>query len=270
MSCMTPYHKKGEENLPLPCGKCPFCLATRVSQWSFRLMREDRNAKTANFVTFTYAPEHVPKSPNGYKTLLKKDYQDFMKRLRKQSPSLPKIKYYAVGEYGSTTMRPHYHAIIFNADIELVQKAWEKGYIYNGDVREESVGYTLKYINKKGKIPMHRNDDRIKEFSLMSKGLGESYLSENMINWHKEMPNQRVYCNLKGGRKIAMPRYYKNKIFDKKELYEFADYVKNLSDIKMNEYVENNINHHNDILEGIKQSQKSHDFKTQQLKNNRI
>ena len=27
------------------------------------------------------------------------------------------LKYYAVGEYGGQTKRPHYHIVIFNADL---------------------------------------------------------------------------------------------------------------------------------------------------------
>lgn len=110
--------------------------------------------------------------------LSKRDIQLFLKRLRKAHEShrgqMQPIKYYAVGEYGGITGRPHYHIILFNADIELIQDAWQNGQVHYGKVSGASVGYTLKYMTKPSRIPMHRNDDRTKEFSLMSKGLGKN------------------------------------------------------------------------------------------------
>lgn len=35
-----------------------------------------------------------------------------------------------------------------------------------------------------------------------------------MIRWHAADFKNRMYCNLKDGKKIAMPRYYKEKVFD--------------------------------------------------------
>jgi hypothetical protein len=133
------------------------------------------------FLTLTYDTAHVPITEKGYMTLCKSDVQLFLKRLRKSLPE-SKIKYYAVGEYGGKTMRPHYHLILFGADFASAAKAWcvedrhtrkrcAIGQCHYGVVTGASVGYTLKYIQKPGKIPMHRNDDRVKEFSLMSKDL---------------------------------------------------------------------------------------------------
>lgn len=107
-------------------------------------------------------------------TLDKTHVQLFMKRLRKAQCGNGKspIKYYCCGEYGGKTNRPHYHAILFNAKIELLQDAWQYGSLFYGmDVNEAAVGYTLKYMCKPSRIPMHANDDRLPEFALMSKEL---------------------------------------------------------------------------------------------------
>ena len=48
----------------------------------------------------------------------------------------------------------------------------------------------------------------------MSKGLGKNYIND-MIAWHYSDLFDRVYCPLPGGEKIAMPRYYKEKIYAK-------------------------------------------------------
>lgn len=217
-ACLTPFIVKQHDNIPVPCGKCPECKARRISGWSFRLMNEFKRASSGYFITLTYDTKHVPISRNGFMELRKRDVQLFFKRLRKAHTAADTfnnpIKYYAAGEYGGKTKRPHYHIILFNAKLELIQPSWDLGQIHYGEVNEASVGYTLKYISKMSKFPMHRNDDRQPEFSLMSKRLGFNYLTPQMIKWHNDDPNNRMYCNIEDGKKISMPRYYKEKIYD--------------------------------------------------------
>jgi hypothetical protein len=208
------------QKIPVPCGKCPACLKRKTSGWSFRLIKEGDISKSALFVTLTYENENLHYTEKGFKNLSKADVQKFFKRLRKLSCN--KLKYYAVGEYGSKTCRPHYHIILFNANREIVHKAWTLdkkpiGSIFIGDVTDASIGYTLKYMSKKGKIPVHKNDDRQKEFQLMSKGLGKNYLTEKMIRWHKDDLENRMYVPIKDNKKIAMPRYYKDKMYSESE-----------------------------------------------------
>lgn len=167
-------------------------------------------------------------------SLDKEHFPLFMKRYRKahikkygKSDKYP-IRYFAVGEYGGKTNRPHYHAIMFNVDILLVEKCWKHGYIHCGSVSEASIGYTLKYMMKESKIPMHRNDDRQKEFQLMSKGLGHGYLTDNVKEWHKNDLLNRMYCPLEDGKKIAMPRYYKLKLYSDSERLTIGNHVKQL------------------------------------------
>ena len=238
--CITPFYVKDKhtgENIPVPCSKCPPCKKRRTSGWSFRLVKEGERSKTALFVTLTYNTNHIPITKNGFMNLHKPDVQKFMKRLRKLSNE--KLKYYVCGEYGTLRMRPHYHLIIFNADQEKVERAWalnnkKIGDIYIGEVNEASIGYTLKYMCKKGKIPMHYNDDRQKEFSLMSKGLGANYLTPQMIKWHKKDLEKRMYCNISDNKKIAMPRYYKDKIYNQFDKFHVSNYVKLLAEQEEN------------------------------------
>lgn len=169
MGCIYPYFTKYGHTVP--CGKCPVCLELRGAQWVFRLQEELKRSFCAHFVTFTYAPEYLPKSPNGYSTLVKRDMQLMMKRLRKSYGK--GIKYYVVGEYGSTFQRPHYHAIIFNCpDVHLYQKAWFKGHVYIDTVNSNTMGYTCGYLQKGRRVRKHKNEDFVREFSLMSKGWG--------------------------------------------------------------------------------------------------
>lgn len=235
--CITPFQVRDKittEWMALPCGKCPGCLKRRTSGWSFRLVKEGERAQTALFVTLTYNTKYVPLTKNGYMTLNKRDIQTFMKRLRKLSDK--KLKYYVCGEYGSKRFRPHYHMIIFNANAEYVEKAWSQyqaglgyvpfGDIFIGDVNEASIGYTLKYMQKPGQIPKHKNDDRLKEFSLMSKGLGANYITDNMAKWHKNDLLNRMYVPMKDGKKIAMPRYYKDKLYSETQKLSINNHLK--------------------------------------------
>lgn len=213
--CYNPrdYQKSGQLN---PCGKCPQCIARKISSWSFRLMQEDKISSSAYFLTLTYDSKYVPISNDGQLSLCRKDVQLFFKRLRKASsklyPGNASLKYYAVGEYGGKTRRPHYHIILFNAELELIQPAWDLGHIYYGLVSGASVGYTLKYMSKHKKLRCPKGLQR--EFSLMSKGLGKSYLSDEMRSFHVKDLVNRMYCTTEGGRKISMPRYYKDKLYD--------------------------------------------------------
>jgi hypothetical protein len=241
--CITPFHVKDKftgDYIPVPCSKCPPCKKRRTSGWSFRLVKEGERSLSALFVTLTYNTEVVPITKNGFMNLDKADVQKFMKRLRKLSNE--KLKYYVCGEYGTKRMRPHYHLIIFNADKEKVELAWTLdrrplGQIYIGDVNEASIGYTLKYMTKKGKIPMHYNDDRQKEFSLMSKGLGSNYLTEKMVKWHKNNIEERMYCNIKGNKKIAMPRYYKDKIYSNFDKIRISNHIKEKAETEENKLI---------------------------------
>lgn len=190
-------------------------------------MQEYKTAKHAKFITLTYDTQTVPITKNGYMEIKKRDLQLFFKRLRKNRVQHTidsgqifeqRIKYYAVGEYGGTTKRPHYHIILFNCPTELIMPAWNQGNIHYGDVNEASVGYTMKYIAKPKRIPAHRNDDRTPEFALISKGIGDNYIDQKQIlKWHHADLKNRMYCNLLDGKKISMPRYYKDKIYNKIE-----------------------------------------------------
>lgn len=225
--CLTPYQVKNKmtnETQPVACGKCPECLARRASGWSFRLMQEEKRSTSAHFITLTYDTTYVPISKNGFMSLNRRDVQLFIKRLRKQHDT--KLKYYAVGEYGGITSRPHYHLILFNADISKIQPAWQRGSVHYGTVNGATVGYTLKYMSKPKRIPMHRNDDRVQEFGLMSKGLGENYITQKMVKWHKKDLANRMYVNIEDGKKIAMPRYYKDKIYHEQERKAIAYWAK--------------------------------------------
>jgi len=223
---------KQKENL-VPCGKCNECRARRISGWSFRLQKESLLHKTAHFVTLTYG-DKPPLTISNLMTLEKKHLQNFFKYLRKDGE---KIKYYACGEYGSRTKRPHYHLIIFGTTTDMIMKHWSHGHVHFGQVTGASIGYTLKYMCKETKIPEFWNDDRIPEFALMSKKLGLNYLTPQMIQWHQADLKNRCYATI-NEIKISLPRYYKDKIYSLLDKQIIAKHMENTANL---EFVEKSL-----------------------------
>lgn len=213
----------------VPCGKCVLCLKRKQNSWSFRLSQEEKISTSSAFITFTYSDEHL-KLINNLPTLHKPDFQNFLKRLRKRLIH-SKIKYFACGEYSPEMLRPHYHAIIYNLprnmlqDSEILESIWGKGFIFIAPTTEGRIRYTTKYILKP---KLDSEDLREKEFSLMSKGIGKSYLTPQMKNYHRE--NMLSHVTLSGGQLTPLPRYFREKIFDdsqKADLNEYAEEVRN-------------------------------------------
>lgn len=158
----------------VPCGKCPECVKAKINSWLFRIDKELERSTNPIFLTLTYADEHLTYGAER-PTLVKRDLQLFFKRLRhyyekKYTKHAPKIKYYAVGEYGKKHQRPHYHIVLLNVpDMQLVEDAWHLGHIYPLPLRSGGVSYVLKYISKPKTIT--KNSGLLPEFSLMSKVL---------------------------------------------------------------------------------------------------
>lgn len=98
--------------IAIPCGHCIGCRLDQSRQWADRMMLELEHTGKAIFLTLTYDNDHVPLSVDddtgefSWFTLNKRDLQLFFKRLRKKF-SDKEVRYYAVGEYGSNTLRPH-------------------------------------------------------------------------------------------------------------------------------------------------------------------
>lgn len=118
---MMKYEHEVRSYYDVPCGHCVGCRQDQSLEWSNRLLMESLYHDSVYFITLTYCDEYVRNTiyvddstgeVRTKPTLCKKDFQDFMKRLRYKF-SESKIRFYCAGEYGEDTDRPHYHAIIF-------------------------------------------------------------------------------------------------------------------------------------------------------------
>lgn len=184
----------------------------RRADWTFRIYQESKLHDSQQFLTLTYSDEKLPVGG----TLVKEHFQSFMKRLRKDVSPV-KLRFYAVGEYGTETKRPHYHAIMFGMPTpERLESIWGFGYVDVAKVEMASIHYVTKYhVNRYGD-----HSGREPPFCLMSRrpGIGTNYMTAQMVKWHKS--NQANYAQV-NGKITRLPRFYKEKIFNKIERLRF-------------------------------------------------
>lgn len=220
MLCRKPY-KKGVLNYG--CGQCTPCRINKAREWVCRMTLEAREHPYSAFVTLTYNEEHVPVD----RSVHKRDVQLFLMRLRKEI--YPRqIRFYAVGEYGDKTWRPHYHLIIFGlspTEEKTVEKCWAKGFVLVGTAEPKSMGYVASYVVKKMTNPKDRRlDGRLPEFSLMSlrPGIGHGVVSRVCAAYDSEKGEaafdkvgwitERLRLD---GKQYHYGRYIKTKILDR-------------------------------------------------------
>jgi len=217
VSIRDPRGNHNSVRLTVPCNLCPVCLQNKRADWSFRLNEELRTARNAWFLTLTYSDKTIP-SDYG---LSKRDLQLFHKRLRKQIAKHNgyKMRYYAVGEYGTETRRPHYHGIYYNIPLKVmdeIENIWQNGQTHFGTCTPASIHYVTKYVIQE------KTEEQEKEnpFALMSRrpALGSNYLPRNEETHIKALHGYVV----NNGFKQKIPKYYKDKIFTESEREKIA------------------------------------------------
>lgn len=220
--------RHGDNVHRVPCGRCAFCLSNKRSSWMFRIYYEMRSQLyPGHFLTLTYDEKHVRRVGAGRLSLRFRDVQLYIKRFRKAKYY---VKYVCVGEYGSETQRPHYHMLLWtDAPVQFIQDNWKSskddsrlGVVHFGRLTMASAMYTMKYIIQPKVRDMDFNipisERREKTRAQFSKGLGISYLTAAVYDYHTEDYDNPVMFSVVDGRKVALPRYYKSKIFTNYQL----------------------------------------------------
>lgn len=157
------FAKKGtqlEYDLCVPCGKCIGCKSDQARDWAIRCYHESAMHPVNSFLTLTY-DDQIALEKNYYLDKIdKKHLQDFFKRMRKNGH---KLRYFACGEYGEKTKRPHYHALIFGQDFlddstpigggmytnRTIERIWGWGQMAIKSVNADACAYVAGYCNKK-------------------------------------------------------------------------------------------------------------------------
>lgn len=221
VTCLSPkiiHNKYTGQLMSVPCGKCSACLSKKAHLWTSRLQEESTCHTYTLFGTLTYhddfltkinpytlddvfytdsfvkcldSSSHYIKSCNNEIPCLNvRDIQNFFKRLRSYINYYlgyeTKIRYFVVGEYGSSTFRPHWHYIIWFDSSKLAKviksyifKSWksfthfttEKKFFGRNKTRFVS-GYVEKYVagyvNKSVNLPEILNQKPFRQFHLQS------------------------------------------------------------------------------------------------------
>lgn len=201
MQCLKPIKIEYEE-MHVPCGKCVSCLIARSREWATRLVHECAEHNNSIFLTLTYNDENLPHGHN----VSKDDIVKFVKRLRYYLEPR-KIKYFVTSEYGPTTLRPHYHAILFNIskhDEATINSAWTKGFTKIGTVTYDSCRYVADYLFLYKKVDIERLRDKKETFLVCSNGIGRDYALKNKTSFL-----ERGYTTVRGV-PVGLPRYYQH------------------------------------------------------------
>ena len=97
--------------------------------------------------------------PNRIPYVCNRDLDLFLKRLRSYYPD-EKLRYYAVSEYGPTSLRPHWHLLLFSNSerfsqtiSENVSKAWSYGRCDASLSRGFAAPYVASYVNSFVSLP---------------------------------------------------------------------------------------------------------------------
>lgn len=130
------------------CRYCSQCVGRAVDDWTGRCIAESIFAVAPYFIGLTYGRENGEADHIRARLLTYSDVQKLMKRFR-ASGYIP--RYFAVGEYGSTKGRAHWHLLIFWKDNshEIARRIQ-----HNADVRAKlKRGKTLNVPD--GPVPPH-------------------------------------------------------------------------------------------------------------------
>lgn len=144
----------GSVRLSLPCGACLGCRMSRARGWALRCRLELGSHRAACWTTLTYDEDHVPP------TLSRSHLSDFVKRFRERVRPAP-VRFFASGEYGERTGRPHYHAILFGVPVSApIQQSWPFGFARVDPLTPAAVAYVAGYCAKK-LAHQERSEERV-------------------------------------------------------------------------------------------------------------
>jgi hypothetical protein len=148
-----------EGELLLPCGKCHECISKRAVEWATRAKHEISMHDENCFITLTYSDDNRPQET------IKKDFQNFIKKLRKKYKLENKIRYMVSYEYGTKNNHFHMHAILFgfnfkNQELYKIHNGhhlftskdltelWPYGYHTINEANEQTAYYIASYALK--------------------------------------------------------------------------------------------------------------------------
>ena len=207
--------------VPTKCGNCIECRKEKQREWRIRL-EEELRSNFGYFITLTISQEGIKdleektglkwkENPNEIAT---KGLRLFLERCRKDTSK--SIKHWCVTELGGENDRIHLHGIFFGQkSAELIKKHWKYGFSFIGQYcNSRSVNYMTKYMLK-----VDIKHPSFKQIVLASSGIGAGYMNRLDYLWQKQNYKRTEVATytFRNGTKMAMPKYYKDKIFTDEE-----------------------------------------------------
>lgn len=207
----------------LPCGHCELCQKSRSRDWIIRIekaleaFKKNHKVTYSYFVTWTYSDDFLPLSPTtSMPTLDKQTFRHMFNTIKNtEHLTADEFQYYAVGEYGDLSCRPHYHGIVFTSKPIDWKHYWTYGNIQVGDVQSESIGYVTRYVDKKLGSYIKKSDYELLGvepiFSIMTRGLGKDFIMERIEKFSDTPSLLNTIVGL-NGQKFPLPKYGKKKL----------------------------------------------------------
>lgn len=209
--------------VPIGCGNCIECLKQKQREWQVRLGEEIRHDNSGKFVTLTLSDESmqdlgedIEQFAEGYvrdNLIATLAVRRFLERWRKKYKV--SCKHWLITEWGqNATERLHLHGILFTDEIDDIKKIWKYGHVFIGQfVNEKSINYIVKYL---GKVDLKHKGYKPK--ILTSPGIGKGYVKrfDSQLNKYNGKETKEYYRN-RQGYKMALPIYYRNKIYSEEE-----------------------------------------------------
>lgn len=182
----------------------------RKRKWSNRLIMENETSRYTYFCTLTFANEYYCDDYD----FLRKSARDFIKRLRRYFDYHfgKKVKLFLACEAGEKNGRWHFHFIIFDATLSVVEfrqlldKLWKFGRTQALIANTNRLKYVAKYIVKGGR---HGLDERY--FIIYSRGLGQNWY---LLNRFKHFGRYQTFTYIRGC-KVKNDSYFRHKFFTK-------------------------------------------------------
>ena len=205
----------------VPCGKCADCRRKAQEAWKFRLYSEFLTLKSKGwrigFITLTYAEDSLPtipeecfKDPSQYRVIPCFDRQtvrDWINNIRYyckyhyRFTNGNNLRYFVVSEYGSTTSRPHYHAVLawppicsYEEMYALCKYYWTKGYVCPEEPQGDTHHHPFEVVGDASKALSYVCKYATKDIDYQDTVAGIS-LYDN-VRAYEEMTDERAYAQM--------------------------------------------------------------------------
>lgn len=234
---VPPLSDKRIAKVAIACGQCIECRKKRVRDWKVRLSEEIKDWENASFVTFTFDTPSLKKinrklnklgdvtegyeRDNAIAAYAMNHWRDLYRKKNKG------VRYWFVTEISDKNSEHlHLHGLV-NDTQEEIEKSWLYGKCQVG--KKDMYGRVINYVNQKSVnyIVKYFMKNNVKHKTYIqkvfcSKGIGSNYIKKEIAkrNEYNITKKTTETYTMENGAEIAIPIYYRNKIYSEDEREE--------------------------------------------------